>query len=210
MQTEPTEGLRLAIGDRHSEPVASLEVASRVYQQLRDASGEAPYTWPPGRVTQNGIFVARICYNGHVWGSETHTPREAPLQTAAKVVVPLDAERIGLDVLSFCGPVNRWLERHSFGPLADDMRARLTNPDRYHEGTALLMDLASDPGIPWELLAPIGKTMALGRARELLKSGPLSIDTLGEVARPLGLHRGATFVDFVGYVDRYTTGDLRS
>jgi hypothetical protein len=43
---------------------------------------------------------------------------------------------------------------------------------------------------------------ALARAKELAASEPLSIDLLYRAAQPFKVHRGATFVEFVGYVER--------
>lgn len=54
-------GVKLKIG-RRTHDVASIEEASRLYQRLRDESGEGASTWPEGRV---GEF--RITYNGRIW-----------------------------------------------------------------------------------------------------------------------------------------------
>ena len=46
---------------------------------------------------------------------------------------------------------------------------------------------------------------ALARLRELVaQNEPLTIDTVLKAAQPFGLHQGATFVEFVGYVERET------
>lgn len=65
MSANEQKVLKLRIGHRAYD-VASLEEASRVYQRLRDDSGEGQSTWPQGRV---GKFT--ISYNGRVWRGET-------------------------------------------------------------------------------------------------------------------------------------------
>lgn len=52
----------LKIGQRYRVEVASLEEASRVYQRLRNESGEGGSTWPTGLLP--GYHVS---YNGRVW-----------------------------------------------------------------------------------------------------------------------------------------------
>jgi hypothetical protein len=59
--------LTLRIGRRHKIEVADLEEASRVYQRLRDDSGEGYSTFPDGRVSPGNYHVS---YNGRVWLSE--------------------------------------------------------------------------------------------------------------------------------------------
>lgn len=54
--------LILAIG-RKRYPVADIEAASRIYQELRDQSGLGASRWPSGKLS-NGFTIS---YNGRVW-----------------------------------------------------------------------------------------------------------------------------------------------
>lgn len=49
---------------------------------------------------------------------------------------------------------------------------------------------------------------ALASARELAQGGPLTIDVLLKAAQPFGLHRGATFIELIAYVERETGGQV--
>lgn len=57
-------------GRRERFPVASLLEASQKYCLARDASGEGASGWPPAVVFCDGRKVARISYNGRVWGMD--------------------------------------------------------------------------------------------------------------------------------------------
>ena len=57
----------LKIGRRSTHEVADAVEASRVFSAERDASGEGASTFPDGKVTDKGRFVARISYNGRIW-----------------------------------------------------------------------------------------------------------------------------------------------
>lgn len=57
-----TTELILAIG-RKRYPVANVEAASRLYQELRDQSGLGASRWPSGQLS-NGFTIS---YNGRVW-----------------------------------------------------------------------------------------------------------------------------------------------
>lgn len=61
-----TNDLTLTIG-RREYPVASVDEASRLYQQLRDQSELGASRWPQGRLS-NGWTIS---YNGRVWHGET-------------------------------------------------------------------------------------------------------------------------------------------
>ena len=43
---------------------------------------------------------------------------------------------------------------------------------------------------------------ALVKVRELAQQSSLTLEVVAKCAEPFGLHRGATFVEFVGYVER--------
>lgn len=60
-------------------PVDSFEEASRVFSELRDASGEGASTWPDGFVNDYGLNVARLSYNGKVWEPGDWKPGDRPL-----------------------------------------------------------------------------------------------------------------------------------
>jgi hypothetical protein len=72
----------LSIGQRVKVMVGSLAEASRVYSQLRDASGEGASTWPDGKV--DGY---RISYNGRVWEGKKLLMEAAPRLKTADVEV---------------------------------------------------------------------------------------------------------------------------
>lgn len=57
--------LTLKVGTRVKHAVSDLAEASRIYQALRDQSGEGASTWPDGSV---GRY--RISFNGRVWLGE--------------------------------------------------------------------------------------------------------------------------------------------
>lgn len=53
-----------------------------------------------------------------------------------------------------------------------------------------------------------GFPAALTRALELAQSEPLTVAILLAAAEPFGLHRGATFVELVGYAERETGTEI--
>ena len=64
--TKDNTPLTLTIG-RHKYAVASVDEASKLYQQLRDRSGLGASRWRAGRLS-NGMTIS---YNGRVWRGET-------------------------------------------------------------------------------------------------------------------------------------------
>lgn len=60
-----TTDLILTIG-RKCYPVADVEAASRLYQELRDQSGLGASRWPSGKLS-NGFTIS---YNGRVWDGD--------------------------------------------------------------------------------------------------------------------------------------------
>lgn len=60
-----TTQLILTIG-RARHAVSNVDEASRLYQQLRDASGLGASEWPSGKLS-NGYTIS---YNGRVWDGE--------------------------------------------------------------------------------------------------------------------------------------------
>lgn len=58
----------LAIGNRTTLNVRDFAHASAEYARERDASGEGASTFPAGRIMQSGRKIARLSYNGRVWG----------------------------------------------------------------------------------------------------------------------------------------------
>jgi hypothetical protein len=68
----------LRYGSR-SVPVASIEEASRLYSEARDASGKGASQWPDGSILQNGEAVYRISYNGRVWSMDEWEPGMKPV-----------------------------------------------------------------------------------------------------------------------------------
>ena len=59
--------MTLNIG-RNKYDVESLSQAQRVYEDLRDASEMGASGFPSGTIQQNGKKIARISYNGRIWG----------------------------------------------------------------------------------------------------------------------------------------------
>lgn len=57
--------MKLVIGKRLSTEVADFSEASRVYDALRDASGEGASTFPEGDL--RGTAVYRVSYNAKIW-----------------------------------------------------------------------------------------------------------------------------------------------
>lgn len=58
--------------------VDSVEAGSRLYQRLRDQSGEGGSTWPDGLLVGHGKAY-RVSYNGRVWrGERSDTPVSSP------------------------------------------------------------------------------------------------------------------------------------
>ena len=64
--TKDNSPLTLTIG-RHEYAVASVDEASKLYQQLRDRSGLGASKWRAGRLN-NGMTIS---YNGRVWRGGT-------------------------------------------------------------------------------------------------------------------------------------------
>jgi hypothetical protein len=69
----------LKIGSRLSIHVASLEEASRIYAQYRDASFEGASTFPDGIILDGTRTVARVSYNAKVWPPGKWHDGQAPL-----------------------------------------------------------------------------------------------------------------------------------
>jgi len=59
--------------------VADLAEASRVYCAAREKSGLGASRFPSGEVFDGGRWVARVSFNGNVWGNREWTPGEEPL-----------------------------------------------------------------------------------------------------------------------------------
>ena len=56
--------------------------ASETYVNVRDGYGRAAYSFPSGRIIEDGKIVASVSYNGRVWASLTArdwTPEEKPI-----------------------------------------------------------------------------------------------------------------------------------
>lgn len=66
----------LKIGRRGTFQVADLEEASRVYQRVRDASGEGGSTFPNGSIDRGRWYIS---YNGNVWNRGKWTPTVGPV-----------------------------------------------------------------------------------------------------------------------------------
>lgn len=65
------------VGDTH-------EALSRAYCEVRDASGEGASTFPtPTVYDDSGASVARLSYNGRVWGDKEWSPGDEPLYCPA-------------------------------------------------------------------------------------------------------------------------------
>lgn len=69
----------LKIGNRASFNVSSLEQASLLYGQYRDASLEGASTFPDGSILDGRRTVARVSYNGKVWPPARWSPDQGPL-----------------------------------------------------------------------------------------------------------------------------------
>ena len=78
MTTNNKTTLTLTIG-RHEYAVASVDEASKLYQQLRDRSGLGASKWRAGRLS-NGMTIS---YNGRVWRGETLVSEPAPYEWRA-------------------------------------------------------------------------------------------------------------------------------
>lgn len=59
--------MTLHIGSRERVRVNSLDHASEVYSERRDASGEGASTFPRGKIVQAGMVIATVSYNGRLW-----------------------------------------------------------------------------------------------------------------------------------------------
>lgn len=53
--------------------------ASALYAMHRDYSGEGVSTFPAGRIDQGGETIARVSYNGRVWGPGDWKEGDVPL-----------------------------------------------------------------------------------------------------------------------------------
>ena len=60
-------------------PVGSLEEASLTVRTYLDARGLGASEFRGGEVWRHGEVVARVSYNGRVWGPDGWTPGTAPL-----------------------------------------------------------------------------------------------------------------------------------
>ena len=77
---EAASTLTLTIG-RKPFPVADLAAASVRYQEFR--GHKSADHCPEGVVTDaSGAFVARVSYNGRVWGNETWQSGQKPIMEA--------------------------------------------------------------------------------------------------------------------------------
>lgn len=74
-----TSALTLKIG-RQNYFVASIEEASRLYQQLRDKSGLGASQWPAGKLS-NGLTIS---YNGRVWNGASLVAEAAEYEREVK------------------------------------------------------------------------------------------------------------------------------
>lgn len=69
----------LQIGRKRYE-VRSLERASEMYCEARDASGLGASDVPEAKVVnESGKSIARISYNGRVWPSQPWHPGQEPI-----------------------------------------------------------------------------------------------------------------------------------
>jgi hypothetical protein len=69
----------LKIGNRTSFKVSSLEEASRLYAQYRDATLEGASTFPDGAILDGTRIIARVSYNAKVWPPKRWSPDQQPL-----------------------------------------------------------------------------------------------------------------------------------
>ena len=69
----------LKIGNRASLQVSSIEEASRIYAQYRDASFEGAGTFPDGTIRHGGRTIARVSYNAKVWPPGKWREGQTPL-----------------------------------------------------------------------------------------------------------------------------------
>jgi hypothetical protein len=79
VNTNNNTALILKVG-RREYAVASVEEASRLYQQLRDQSGLGASRWPQGRLS-DGLTIS---YTGRVWRGETLVSEPAPYEWRAR------------------------------------------------------------------------------------------------------------------------------
>jgi hypothetical protein len=61
----------LMIGRRVKVAVPSIAVAQRIYERMRDESGEGASTFPDGQIKLDTGKILRVSYNGRVWDGGT-------------------------------------------------------------------------------------------------------------------------------------------
>lgn len=78
----------LAIGKREFR-ATSLAECSNIYCRERDRSRKGASEWPHGRIIVGGLDIARVSYNGRVWGpnkgDDLLYDNRAPLPHVAEV-----------------------------------------------------------------------------------------------------------------------------